>query len=107
MIKNKKQSVVPDEIVMSKIYLIRNQKVMLDKDLAELYGVETRTLKQQVKRNIERFPSDFMFQLTKDEYKNLRSQIVISSWGGLRYMPIAFTEQEEINFKPRKKIGYK
>ena len=93
MIKNKKQSVVPDEIVMSKIYLIRNQKVMLDKDLAELYGVETRTLKQQVKRNIERFPSDFMFQLTKDEYKNLRSQIVISSWGGLRYMPIAFTEQ--------------
>jgi hypothetical protein len=66
---------------------------MLDMDLAELYGVETRTLKQQVKRNIERFPDDFMFELTKYEFKNLRSQIVISSWGGLRYMPLVFTEQ--------------
>ncbi len=93
MRKQNKQSVIPDEIVMSKIYLIRNKKVMLDKDLAELYGVETRTLKQQVKRNIDRFPNDFMFQLSKDEYSNLRSQIVISSWGGPRYIPLAFTEQ--------------
>ena len=88
-----KHPVIPDDIVMNKIYFIRNQKVMLDKDLSELYCVETRTLKQQVKRNIERFPIDFMFQLTKDEYNNLRSQIVISSWGGSRYMPLAFTEQ--------------
>ena len=86
-------SVIPDEVVMSKIYLIRSKKVMLDMALAELYGVETRTLKQQVKRNMERFPDDFMFQLTKDEFNDLRSQIVISSWGGLRYMPMAFTEQ--------------
>ena len=93
MSKQNKQPVIPDDIVMNKIYFIRNKKVMLDKDLSELYGVETRTLKQQVKRNIERFPIDFMFQLTKDEYSNLRSQIVISSWGGSRYLPLAFTEQ--------------
>lgn len=74
--------VLPDEIIMSKIYLIRNHKVMLDKDLAELYGVETKVLKQQVKRNIERFPTDFMFELTKEEFINLRSQIVTSNWGG-------------------------
>ena len=91
--KQNKHPVIPDDIVMNKIYFIRNQKVMLDKDLSELYCVETRTLKQQVKRNIERFPIDFMSQLTKDEYNNLRSQIVISSWGGSRYMPLAFTEQ--------------
>jgi len=66
---------------------------MLDRDLAELYGVETRVLKQAVKRNINRFPDDFMFELTKTEFENLRSQIVISSWGGLRYAPMAFTEQ--------------
>jgi hypothetical protein len=66
---------------------------MLDKDLAELYGVETRVLIQAVKRNIERFPEDFMFQLTKEEFENLRSQIVTSRWGGRRYLPYAFTEQ--------------
>ena len=66
---------------------------MLDRDLAELYGVQTRVLKQAVRRNSDRFPSDFMFELTKKEFENLRSQIVTSSWGGLRYLPMAFTEQ--------------
>ncbi len=69
---------------------------MLDKDLAELYGVETRVLKQQVKRKIERFPNDFMFELVPEEFKNLRSQFVISSWGGPRYIPMAFTEQARL-----------
>ncbi len=78
-----------------RIYLIRKQKVMLDTDLAELYGVETRVLVQAVKRNIERFPSDFMFQLTKEEDELLRSHSVISKTGrgGRRYLPYAFTEQ--------------
>ena len=66
---------------------------MLDKDLAPLYGVENRVLKQAVRRNKKRFPKDFMFELTKTEFENLRSQIVISSWGGPRYAPMAFTEQ--------------
>ena len=66
---------------------------MLDKDLAGLYDVETKVLKQVVRRNINRFPSDFMFELTKDEFNNLRSQIVTSSWGGARYLPMVFTEQ--------------
>jgi hypothetical protein len=73
---------VPVERITSKIYLIRGQKVMLDRGLAELYGVETRVLKQAVKRNIARFPVDFMFELSRAEFDNLRSQIVISSWGG-------------------------
>ena len=72
--------VVKQEIIEKKIYLIRGTNVMLDKDLAELYGVETRVLIQAVKRNIERFPEDFMFQLTKEEFENLKSQIVTSSW---------------------------
>jgi hypothetical protein len=72
---------VPVERITSKIYLIRGQKVMLDRDLSELYGVETRVLKQAVKRNIARFPVDFMFELSRAEFDNLRSQIVISSWG--------------------------
>jgi hypothetical protein len=84
---------VPVERITSKIYLIRSQKVMLDRDLAELYGVETRVLKQAVKRNIGRFPVDFMFELSRAEFNNLRSQIVISSWGGIRYRPMAFAEQ--------------
>ena len=75
-------ALVPIELIASKIYLIRGIKVMLDKDLAELYGVETKRLKEQVRRNIERFPQDFMFELTKDEIKNLRSQFATSSWGG-------------------------
>ena len=93
MIKKENVLVVPDEVVMNKIYVIRNQKVMLDKDLADLYQVETKQLKRQVKRNIERFPEDFMFELTQLEYENLRCQIGTSSWGGVRYLPIVFTEQ--------------
>lgn len=83
---------VSNELVISKIYLIRNQKVMFDDDLAELYQVETRRLNEQVKRNIERFPEDFMFQLTVKEYENLMSHFATSSWGGRRKMPFAFTE---------------
>ena len=91
--KEEEKSIIPDEIISNKIYLIRNQKVMLDRDLAELYRVETKVLKQAVKRNINRFPEDFMFELTKNEFENLRSQIVTSSWGGTRYLPSVFTEQ--------------
>ena len=89
-----KSITIPDEVVMSKIYLIRNEKVMLDRDLAELYGVETKYLKRQVKRNIIRFPEDFMFELTDQEFKDWRSQFVTSNDDkmGLRYAPYAFTE---------------
>jgi hypothetical protein len=83
---------IPDEVVISKIYLIRDKKVMLDDDLAELYQVETRRLNEQVKRNIDRFPEDFMFQLTAVEWENLKSQNATSSWGGRRKIPFAFTE---------------
>lgn len=86
------KSLVPDELIMNKIYLIRGQKVMLDNDLAELYAVETRRLNEQVKRNIERFPDDFMFQLESGELENLKSQIATSRWGGRRKLPFAFTE---------------
>ncbi|MEG1007569.1 MAG: ORF6N domain-containing protein [Bacteroides sp.] len=79
--------------IQNKIYEIRGQKVMLDFDLAEMYQVETRVLNQAVKRNIKRFPPDFMFQLTTDEWEILKSQFVISSWGGTRKLPFAFTEQ--------------
>lgn len=81
------------ELIQSKIYEIREQRVMLDFDLAALYQVETRVLNQAVKRNMKRFPSDFMFQLTSDEWAILKSQFVISSWGGTRKLPYAFTEQ--------------
>jgi hypothetical protein len=80
------------QLIQNKIYEIRGQRVMLDFDLANLYGVETRALNQAVKRNIQRFPSDFMFQLSQREFDNLMSQIVISSWGGTRKLPFAFTE---------------
>ena len=83
---------ISSERIVSKIYIFRNKKVMLDKDLAKLYGVPTKSLNLAVKRNIKRFPEDFMFQLNKDELKNLRLQIETSSWGGLRYQPYAFTE---------------
>jgi len=89
-------ALVPTEIIEKKIWLIRGQKVILDFDLAELYGVTTKALKQSVKRNMKRFPSDFMFILTYQEVRNLRSQIVTSSssnWGGIRFSPMAFTEQ--------------
>lgn len=79
--------------IESKIFELRGQKVMLDRDLAQMYGVETRILNQAVKRNISRFPEDFMFQLNEEEWRNLKSQIVISSWGGVRKNPLAFTEQ--------------
>lgn len=86
------RSLLSEETISNKIYFIRNQKVMLDFDLAALYGVETRRLNEQVKRNISRFPSDFMFQLTEIELENLMSQIATSSWGGIRKLPFAFTE---------------
>jgi hypothetical protein len=89
----KKKVLIPDEKIIDKIYMVREQKIMLDRDLALLYEVPTKVLKQAVKRNKERFPSDFMFQLTENEVQNLRSQIVTSSWGGSRYLPAAFTEQ--------------
>ena len=85
-------NIVPQKVIESKIYEVRGTKVMLDRNLAELYGVETRTLNQGVTRNQNRFPQDFMFRLTTDEYDNLRSQFVISRWGGTRYPPRAFTE---------------
>jgi hypothetical protein len=89
-----KQLVIPPERIEHAILLVRGQKVMLSPDLAALYGVEPRALVQAVKRNMERFPEDFMFQLTKREFGNLKSQIVISSWGGVRRAtPYAFTEQ--------------
>jgi hypothetical protein len=84
---------IPDDIITSKIYLIRGRKIILDQDLAKLYNVETKVLKQAVRRNIERFPDDFMFELSSQEFTILRSQIVTSSWGGSRYVQMAFTEQ--------------
>ena len=86
-------TLIPIELIASKIYLIRNTKVMLDRDLAELYDVETKYLKRTVRRNIKRFPKDFMFELGKKEFENLRSHFGTSSWGGTRYTPMAFTEQ--------------
>jgi hypothetical protein len=83
---------IENEYIVSRIHFIRGKRVMLDSDLAKLYIVETKVLNQAVKRNIDRFPSDFMFQLTSDEYENLKSHIVTSSWGGSRKLPFAFTE---------------
>ena len=90
------------EAVASKIFFIRGAKVMLDRDLAELYGVETKVLKQAARRNIKRFPPDFMFELTKEELKNWRSQFVTSNSikMGLRHLPMAFTEQGVAMFTP-------
>ncbi len=89
----KTPAVLPAKRIERAILVLRGERVMLDVDIALLYGVETRALVQAVKRNRERFPSDFMFQLTPEEIENLRSQSVISSWGGRRYRPYAFTEQ--------------
>ncbi|MEA2081692.1 MAG: ORF6N domain-containing protein [Elusimicrobiota bacterium] len=83
---------IPTEIIAEKIFLMRGQKVMLDRDLAKLYGVATGQLTRQVRRNIERFPADFMIHLTKDEWQNLICQFGTSSWGGTRKLPMAFTE---------------
>src|SRR3984957_8086461 len=93
MAESIKSVAIAEEVIISRIYLIRGKKVMFDRDLAELYGVETRVLNQAVRRNEKRFPEDFMFQLTESELKNLISQFVISSWGGIRKLPLAFTEQ--------------
>jgi hypothetical protein len=91
-----KLSTIPNEIIMNQIYLIREHKVMIDRDLASLYGVETKQLKRQVNRNIDRFPEDFMFELTEKEFENWRRQIGTSNLAdkmGLRYAPYVFTEQ--------------
>ena len=85
--------IIPYDSISSKIYLIRFQKVMLDKDSSELYAVENKQLKRQAHRNIALFPVDFMFELNQVEFDNVRSQIGTSSWGGTRYMPMAFAEQ--------------
>ncbi len=86
--------IVPEEVIVTKIYFVRGMKVMLDRDLAELYQVETKQLKRQVKRNLDRFPEDFMFELTKKEYDFLRSQIGTLKRGAHpKYLPIVFTEQ--------------
>jgi len=92
----KKKALISVELIQRRILIIRKEKVMIDRDLAELYGVETKVLKQAVRRNIKRFPSDFMFELTKGEFENWRSQFVTSNRDkmGLRYSPMAFTEQK-------------
>ena len=90
-----KAIMLADEVVKTKIFVIRGQKVMIDRDLAELYGVETKRLKEAVRRNITRFPEDFMFKMTKDEFSNWRTQFATSNADkqGLRYAPFCFTEQ--------------
>ena len=89
------KSMLPEGVISSKIYLIRDKKVMLDRDLAEMYNIETKVLKQAVRRNIDRFPEDFMFELSTKEFTNWRSQFVASNSDkmGLRIPPFAFTEQ--------------
>lgn len=94
--QHKPSLILVDTILVNKIYVIRGVKVMLDRDLAAMYGIETKVLKQAVKRNIERFPEDFMFQMSLDEFRNWRSQFVTSNSPdlmGLRYAPFCFTEQ--------------
>ena len=84
---------IPAEVIERKIFLIRGHKVMLDSDLATLYGVSTSRLNEQVRRNAKRFPADFMFQLTREEFDILISHFATSRWGGTRKLPLAFTEQ--------------
>jgi hypothetical protein len=86
-------NIVSVEVIATKIFEIRGKKVMLDRDLAKLYGVPVKVLNQAVKRNLKRFPDDFMYQLTRQEIMNLKSQFVTSSWGGVRKLPYVFTEQ--------------
>ncbi len=88
-----KKNMIEVDWIQERIYLLRGHRVMLSHDLAQLYGVESKVLIQAVKRNFERFPEDFMFQLEIQELNNLRSQFVTSSWGGIRWLPYAFTEQ--------------
>ena len=87
-----RQAVVPAGLIDRRIYQIRGRRVMLDSDLADLYRVPTKAFNQAVQRNLDRFPEDFMFQITPEESEILRSQSVTSSWGGRRYLPLAFTE---------------
>lgn len=93
MAKKELQILVAEQKVLNKRYVLRNQKIMLDGDLAKIYKVETKRLNEQVRRNLKRFPKDFMFTLTRKEYENLKSQNATSSWGGRRTLPNAFTEQ--------------
>ncbi len=93
MTEEKREITLSENLVANKIYLIRDKRVMLDRDLAELYEVETRALNQAVSRNMERFPEAFMFQLNQQEFEILKSQFVTSSWGGTRKLPYVFTEQ--------------
>src|SRR5678815_711785 len=95
MAKTNKELMIPDELVMNRIYLVRGQKVMLDRDLAELYGVETKRLKEAIRRNINRLPDDFMFEMTPEELRNWRTQFATSNSEtmGLRHSPFCFTEQ--------------
>ena len=89
-------SLLPSETITQRIVVLRGQKVLLDSDLAALYGVETRRLNEQVRRNIERFPEDFIFEVTADKFANLKSHFATSSWGGRRKLPLAFTEHGTI-----------
>lgn len=89
----KNTELIPSEIIEKRIFVVRGQKILFDFYLADLYGVQTKVLIQAVKRNLDRFPEDFMFQLSKEEFGNLRSQFVTSNRGGRRYAPFAFTEQ--------------
>jgi len=89
-------SIIPIERIQKCIYLVRGRKVLLDRDLAQLYGVETKVLNRAVSRNIDRFPEDFMFQLGRDEFENLRFHFGTSSWGGRRYRPRAFTTEQGV-----------
>ncbi len=93
MAKKNLQLLVMEQKILNRIYVIRNQKIMLDEDLAAMYNVETKRLNEQVKRNANRFPKDFMFTLTAREFENLKSQNATSNWGGRRKLPNAFTEQ--------------
>ncbi len=126
MAKSANSTLIPDEVIMKKIYMFRGSKVMLDRDLADLYEIETKQLKRAVRRNISRFPHDFMFELSPKEFNNLRSQVGTSSWGGARYAPMAFTEHDDqilvifeylikleqekhqmLEQQSRKRVGYK
>jgi hypothetical protein len=92
MKKHRGKGIILVPVIEKRIYFFQGKNVMFDKDLAILYGVDTKVFNQAVQRNLQRFPKDFMFQLTAKEFKNLRSQFVTSSWGGRRYLPFVFTE---------------
>jgi len=95
MAKKELEALVTEQKILNRIYVVRGEKVMIDRDLAELYGVETKRLKETVKRNIERFPKDFMFEMTESEFKKWRESTVLNTADkqGLRYAPFCFTEQ--------------